>query len=52
MELINLNEPAFPTIIDTTQLWQLYCEKVRRINTAMEMLKKEQMCYTVGNPKA
>lgn len=44
MELINLDEPAFPTDIDTTQLWELYCEKIRRINTAMEMLKNGQMC--------
>ena len=60
MELINLDEPAFPTVIDTTQLWQLYCEKVRRINTAMEMLKNGQMCsierinramLALGNPK-
>lgn len=45
MELINLNEPAFPTDIDTTQLWELYCEKIRQINMAIEMLKNEQMCH-------
>lgn len=45
MELINLNEPAFPTDINTTQLWELYCEKIRRINVAMELLKNEQMRY-------
>lgn len=43
MELINLNEPAFPTDINTTQLWELYCEKIRRINAAMELLKNEQI---------
>ena len=60
MELINLNEPAFPIDINTTQLWEVYCEKVRRINTAKEMLQNEQMCLVerinrailaLGNPK-
>lgn len=44
MELINLNEPAFPTDIDINQLWEVYCEKIRRINTAKEMLQNGQMC--------
>lgn len=46
METINLDELPFPTDINTTQLWELYCEKIRRINAAMEMLKNGQMCYT------
>lgn len=46
METINLDELPFPTDINTTQLWELYCEKIRKINTAMEMLKNGQMCYT------
>ena len=60
MGLINLNEPAFPTDININQLWELYCEKIRRINTAMEMLNNGQMCLVerinramiaLGNPK-